>query len=320
MSTFRILLVLSGMATVGSAQQRIIPVWPGVAPGSEGWTQKEVGYPNPRTSEKMVRNVVTPTLTAFLPDKSKANGTAVLIAPGGGFRFLSWDSEGVFVAEYLKALGVAAFVLKYRLGETPADPAEFERIVSAMLSRLSRATPARESSGAPGTSPVAAAAGAPGAGDDSGLNIQAMAVADARQAMKVVRQHAAEWGIKPDRVGLMGFSAGAIATMGVVMNHDAEARPDFAAPIYGGSTNGAAVPDDAPPLFICVADDDRLMSGSSAKLYTDWKAANKPAELHIYSKGGHGFGLTKHNLPVDTWIDRFRDWLDVQGLLRPAAK
>ena len=117
----------------------------------------------------------------------------------------------------------------------------------------------------------------------------------------------------------MGFSAGGILTMGVVMQHDADSRPDFAAPIYGGSTNGLPVAADAPNLFIAVADDDRAFSASSAKLYLEWKAAGRAAELHIYSKGGHGFGLTRRGWPVDSWIDRFGDWLQTQGLLTLAG-
>lgn len=293
MKSYVAVCALAATVLAAPAQQKVIPVWPGAAPGSEAWAQKEVEFPNPRTQERMVRNVVLPTMTAFFPDPAKANGTAVVIAPGGGFRLLSWDSEGVFVAEYLKARGVAAFVLKYRLTETPVEGFDI----------LAPAAPAQ-----------------PAAGRSTGAEVRAMAVADARQALQLVREHAAEWHINPGRIGLMGFSAGAITTMGVVMNHTAQNRPDFAAPIYGGNTGGVAVPEDAPPLFICVADDDRMMSASSAKLYLDWKAANKSAELHVYSKGGHGFGLTKHNLPVDSWIDRFRDWLDVQGLLKPATR
>ena len=104
--------------------------------------------------------------------------------------------------------------------------------------------------------------------------------------------------------------------MGVVMEHDAESRPNFAAAIYGGGTGGAPVPADAPPLFILVANDDKGASPGSAKLYSEWNAAGKPVELHVYSKGGHGFGMNQRGLPVDTWIERFGDWLGTQGLLK----
>ena len=141
-------------------------------------------------------------------------------------------------------------------------------------------------------------------------------MADGAQAVKLVRQRAAEWGIAPDRIGLIGFSAGGMLTMGVVMKNDAASRPNFAAPIYGGVTNGQTVAADAPPLFIAVASDDPVAAVSSAKLFLEWKAAGRSAELHIYSQGGHGFGMTKRGLPVDGWVERFGEWLQIQGLLK----
>src|SRR5262249_40011147 len=115
--------------------------------------------------------------------------------------------------------------------------------------------------------------------------IGTLAIADGKQAVKVVRRHAAEGGIKPDRIGIMGFSAGGMVTMGVVMDADKVSRPDFAAPIYGGGTGGAKVPEDAPPLFILCASDDHLAAASSFRLYSDWKLAGRPVELHLYEKG-----------------------------------
>lgn len=286
-------------AVRGSAQQVVIPVWPGVAPGSEHATQKEVEYLNGK--QKLVRNVVTPTLTAYLPDRAKANGTAVVICPGGGFHFLSWDSEGIDVAKWLQARGVAAFVLKYRLLDTGATEPEFQRHLAILFGRKSAdgkevvQTPAEEA---------------------ERKAVPVLASADGRQALKVVRQRASEWGVAPDRIGILGFSAGGAVTMGVVMDHDADSRPNFAAPIYGGGTGGALIPADVPPLFILVANDDVGASLGSARLYSEWKTAGKSAELHIYSKGGHGFGMNKRGLPVDTWIERFGDWLNVQGLLK----
>lgn len=294
------LLGCVALALPVSAQQMVIPVWPGVAPGSESWTQKEVEYLNGR--QKMVRNVVTPTLTAYLPERAKSNGTAVVICPGGGFHFLSWDSEGLEVAQWLQARGVAAFVLKYRVIDTGATQPEFQRHLDILFGRKS----------ADGKGPVQTPQE-----EAERKAIPLLAAADGRQAMKVVRQRASEWGITPDRIGILGFSAGGAVTMGVVMDHDADSRPNFAAPIYGGDTGGAPVPADAPPLFILVANDDVGASVGSARLYSEWKTAGKSAELHIYSRGGHGFGMNKRGLPVDTWIERFGDWLGVQGLLKP---
>jgi acetyl esterase/lipase len=289
------LVGLIACAAAAGGQQMVIPVWPGAAPGSESWTQKEVEYLN--GSQKMVRNVVSPTLTVYLPDRASATGAAVVVCPGGGFHFLSWDSEGLRVAEWLRERGVAAFVLKYRLIDTGATEEEYQKRVAQLFGRP----------GAPELTPRQV---------EERRAIPALAAADGRQAMKVVRQRAAEWGIAPDRIGILGFSAGAVVVMGVVMRHDADSRPNFAAPIYGGDTGGSPVPPDAPPLFILVANDDKGASLGSVKLYSEWKAADRPVELHVYSKGGHGFGMNKRGLPVDTWIERFGDWLGSQGLLK----
>ena len=277
------LLSFSGAAL---AQQPVIPLYSGAAPGSENAPQNEWEVISSADKQKRIRSVTRPALIAFLPERANANGTAIVIAPGGGFMHLAWEKEGADVARWLRERGVAAFVLKYRLLDTGATEESYQKR-AATIENADR------------------------------QKIIAQAVADGRQAIKLVRQRAAEWGIAPDRIGLMGFSAGGILTMGVVMQHDADSRPNFAAPIYGGSTNGLPVTADAPALFIAVADDDRTFSASSAKLYLEWKSAGRAAELHIYAKGGHGFGMTKRGLPVDSWIDRFGDWLQAQGLLKP---
>lgn len=289
-------------AGVVCGAQQVVFLWPGTAPGSEQWTQKEIEYRDQR-GEAMVRNIVRPSLTVFLPDRANVNGTGIVIAPGGGFQFLSWDSEGTKVAQWLNTRGVAAFVLKYRVNETPVDPAEFQARMSAMFGHgrgAGRGTP-------PPSAPRS----------DFMQQVRAMAVADGKQAMKIVRQHAAEWGVAPDRIGLMGFSAGAMLTTGLLTDYDTETRPSFAASIYGNTIEQSRVPADAPPLFILCAEDDPLLpSTGSAALFSAWKNSGHIAELHIYSKGGHGFGMHQQALPVDHWIDRFGDWLEAQGLLR----
>ena len=294
------LLLFMSAGFVCGAQQ-VVFLWPGDAPGSESWTQKEIEYRDQR-GEAMVRNIVRPSLTVFLPDRASANGTGIVVAPGGGFQFLSWDSEGTKVAQWLNGRGVAAFVLKYRVNETPVDPQEFQTRMAAMFGRGRGA-----GRGAPPPAPRS----------DFMQSVRAMAVADGKQAMKIVRQHAGEWGVAPDRVGLMGFSAGAMLTTGLLTDYDAETRPSFAASIYGNTIEPSRVPPDAPPLFILCAEDDPLLpSTGSAALFTAWKNAGHLAELHIYSKGGHGFGMHQQGLPVDHWIDRFGEWLEAQGLLK----
>jgi acetyl esterase/lipase len=139
---------------------------------------------------------------------------------------------------------------------------------------------------------------------------------DGRRAIKYVRANASKYKINPDRIGLMGFSAGGILAIGVALHHDAESRPDFIAPIYGISLDSLIVPTDAAPIFYACAADDEFVALQAAKLFTAWKSAEKSIEFHVYSKGGHGFGMRKQGLPVDNWIEQFKQWLNVQGFLK----
>lgn len=265
----------------------IIPLWPGGAPGSENWTQQEQVSTYSNFGLKVIRNVSQPTLTAYLPDPAVANGAAVIVCPGGAFHFLAYEHEGTQVAEWLNAHGIAAFMLKYRLIQTGDN---FMAEVQARLADRSKlAGPLRA--------------------------LTPLILADAQQSVRLVRQRAAEWGVRPDRIGIMGFSAGGGVTMAVTLHHDASSRPDFAAPIYAAHFGELAVPDDAPPLFIVHASDDGLVPVTiSTAVYATWHAAKKPAELHIYEKGGHGFGMRKLGLPVDGWIERFGEWLGAHNL------
>jgi acetyl esterase/lipase len=265
---------------------KVIALWPDGAPGSEDWTWHEVETQIP-PALKVIRNVAQPTLTAYLPDPARANGTAVVVCPGGAFHLLAIDLEGTDVAHWLNAHGVAAFVLRYRLIHTGDD---FPAIVEQHLSDRRKMATLMETVGP-------------------------MVIADGQQAIRLVRGRAAEFGIAPDRIGIMGFSAGAMVTASVALLHDADSRPNFAAPIYSAPWGDIPVPADAPPLFILCAHDDEMATTSSIGLYSAWKAAGLSAELHIYSKGGHGFGMRKSNQPTDTWIERFGDWLDALGLL-----
>ena len=284
-----------------TSQPVVIPLWEGGAPGSEHWTHTELAYLNVE-GEQMVRNVTQPTLTVYLPDPTTATGTAMIVAPGGGFLFQSWEIEGTAVAQWLQAHGVAACVLKYRLRDTGATAEAFQEAFAA-LERAVRVD--RSSDASRGPKPF----------DPEARVAIDFAIADGRQAVRLVRQRAAEWGIAADRIGLMGFSAGAGVTVGVATQHDTLSRPDFIAPIYGGGFEPITVPTDAMPLFSMVADNDVLAATGCVNLYAAWRAAGHSAELHIYAKGGHGFGMRQRGLPVDTWIERLYDWLTGQGLL-----
>jgi acetyl esterase/lipase len=276
-------MLIASAATL-AAQPPAVPLYPGVAPGSETWTHVESEAVGPKDDLRRVSNVVKPVLIPYLAPADKANGTAMIICPGGGFRILAVDHEGHEVARYLNSLGVTAFVLKYRVAQT-GDEASKDAAVAAARRKTA----------------------------------MAMGVADGEEAVRMVRRRAAEWKINPHRVGIMGFSAGGYVTVGVTLTGDASARPDFSAPIYAAMPPELAVTAAAPPLFLVHADDDPtvLPAATSVRLYNAYKNAKLSAELHIYSKGSHGFGMRKKTLPVDSWTDRLRDWLDVQGLLKP---
>ncbi len=200
---------------------------------------------------------------------------------------------------------MAAFVLKYRLKETPAaDDAYRKEMASFLLSLPQFKDRDLTSDAAKALEKDMREGGAAGC-------------ADGRQAIKVVRRRAKEWGIKPDRIGIMGFSAGGIVTRAAATDYDADSRPDFAAHVYAPVFGQVKVPKDAPPLFILCAADDQLAEASSVRLYGAWRAAGRPAELHLYEKGGHGFGMARKGLPVDGWVERYGDWLGQRGLIKP---
>ena len=243
------------------------------------------------------RNVSVATLRPFLPDPLKATGAAVIVAPGGGFRTLSMNNEGWDVARALADKGVAAFVLKYRLNQTPADLDEF-----------ARPAPPR-----PTTTPAGASAATRPAPGDMAARI-APQIADANAAFALVRANAAKWHVDPNRIGMIGFSAGAMLTMATTLDsHDA--KPAFIGNIYGG-LSPVDVPPDAPPLFAAIAADDPLFPLNFG-LIENWRKANRPVELHYYEQGGHGFGMYPKETTSTGWFDAFARWLGMHGYLKP---
>ncbi len=262
--------------TVSAAGAQTVNIWPGVAPGSEHWTQQERVIENTPVGT-VIFNVVTPTLTAYLPDKSKATGTGIIVAPGGAFVALAIDLEANTIARSLQQRGIAAFVLKYRIVEKKGDG----------IPQMDMDTAGR------------------------------YGIADGIQAIKVVRQHAAEWGISPARVGFMGFSAGAMVTSGTLLQPDSAARPNFAALIYGAPFGVMpAIPKNLPPLFLAWAQDDQIARDFAARFYDALIKSGQRPEAHIYSAGGHGFGLKQQGTSSDHWIDDVYNWLDAQGFTR----
>lgn len=288
-----------------SAHEEVL-LWPEGPPGGKA-PYDEIVYRAPiagGAETDILRNVSVPSLTVFKPDPAKANGVGVIVAPGGGWRILAWEHEGIDVCRWLAARGYAAFLLKYRLRGTPPDPAEYAASSAKMQAALTERMARLKAS--PGS--IRDVVG----NDPTMAQARAQAVEDGRRAVAIVRERAKAWGVDPARVGMIGFSAGAFLTADVAM--DAGGPPlAFAAPIYGGETGGQPVPADAPPLFIAVAVDDLILFKSTRDLFNDWTDAGRPAELHAYAKGGHGFGMARLGLPSDNWIDAFGDWLADMG-------
>jgi acetyl esterase/lipase len=263
-----------------------IQLWPNGAPGSEGQTSPETWNPSTDGFHR-VTNINDPSMVVFLPPKAEANGVAVVICPGGGHQYLVMDLEGSMVAERLNSMGIAAFVLKSRLARAPG----------------------------------------------SKYSVAGHSLPDAQRAMRIIRSRAVEWNIKPGRVGIMGFSAGGEIAALAETKFDVEpkpsdpidrlgSRPDFAVLGYPGiRADSLTVLKNTPPTFMVVADDDNPAAAVAA-YFSKLKAQGIPAEVHIYSKGGHGFGMTGRtaafrDLPVSHWPEQFQAWLADRGLLAP---
>jgi len=265
-------------------------------PASESWFRQ--------WGEPMVRNVTTATLTPFLPDPAKANGTAVIVAPGGGFRWLSINNEGWKIAKALNERGIAAFVLKYRLQPTPPT---LDGLRESMNRTFAPVTP--PAAGAGPTGAPAAEAPPPPRPPRPDLTNQ---LADAEAAYALIVSRAQEWNINPERIGMMGFSAGAGLTMHSTLNSKTM-KLAFIAPIYGGM-GPVEVPKEAPPMFVAIATDDFLFRGQFG-LIESWFKAGRPVEFHLYQDGGHGFGMGYSGHPTYYWFEPFTHWLDHNGFL-----
>ncbi len=284
MNTKLLLATLLLPATLLAADMpKEILLWPNGAPGSAGKTEPELAVKNAAGDVTSVSRIHNPSLTPYLPAKDKATGTAVLVIPGGGHRVLAIQHEGYNVGEWLRERGIAAFVLKHRL--------------------------AKET--------------------NSTYQIEGESLADTQRAMRLIRSRAAEWNLDPARLGVMGFSAGGELAWLVSLRHDAGiadakdavdtlgCKPAFQALIYPGRSATILPTKGVPPAFLCAGFGDRAdISEGLAEVYLRFKKAGVPAELHMYSNAGHGFGLRAGNQgPHAAWPERLREWLDGRGLL-----
>ncbi len=298
-----------------------LDVWPGAAPlekgiaGTEHFLDKN---PNDKKGVARLTDVSKPTLSVYRPDKAKDTGASVIICPGGGYSILAWDLEGTEVADWLNSIGVTGIILKYRVPTRHGDPTH------------------------------------------------QIPLSDAQRAVSLVRSKAGEWGLDPNRIGILGFSAGGNLTALTCTHFDqrayeavddadkASCRPDFGVLVYPAwlvadakkpaktaAADGKTAPVDAtptttpaqdkllpefpvdgrtPPMFMAHASDDGITAANSAAMYLALKRAGVPAELHIFSSGGHGFGLRPTEKPCSAWPQRCEAWMKVQGILSPATK
>jgi acetyl esterase/lipase len=278
----KLLFVLFLLPCIAPAQT-VIPLWENGAPGF----QKLKDIPE-QAKDYWVKNINNPSLTVFLPPKEKANGSAVIVCPGGGHRLLVYNAEGVEPAKFLNDLGVTVFVLKYRLARDTNSPYKLED-----------------------------------------------AKADGKRAMRLVRSRAAEYGIEPNRVGMMGFSAGGeVVDMVAFAPNKADpnavdvvdrqsARPDFLVQIYPGpGFIPDEIPADAPPIFLLAANDDICCSPSVVKLLEGYRKAKAPVEAHILERGDHGFNMGNRSKlkAVNTWPQRLADWLADNNFFKPTME
>jgi acetyl esterase/lipase len=277
----------------------VIPLWPAGPPTKLEGVGLEVEYRAPvgvAADAAMLRNVSEPTLTVFRPEKP--NGVGVIVCPGGGWRLLAWEHEGLDVARWLTARGYTAFLLKYRVRGTPAAQADYDAEMAKLFTRIDQNRKGKNAFRAMGDIVP----------PETFRDARAAAADDGRRAVAIVREQARKWDVDPGKVGMIGFSAGAFLVVDVAMTPRA-APMAFVAAIYGGETLGQAVPVNAPPLFTCIAQDDFLLYRVVEGLYADWTDAGRSAELHIYRRGAHGFGMVKQGFPSDRWIEQFHDWL-----------
>jgi len=257
----------------------VIPLWPNGAPGFEDRRDEPE-----QAASYWVKNVHNTSITVFLPAKEKATGAAVVVCPGGGFRELGFNGEGVGPAKFLAEMGVAAFALKYRLPREPGSP----------------------------------------------YSIPQHPREDGQRAIRLIRSRAEEWGIDPNRVGIMGFSAGG-EVASLVSYHSGEgqadaadpidrlsAKPNFQIMIYPGPVGlPETVPADAPPAFFLAAYDDRQPARSIGEMLPRYQAAKVPVEVHLFTKGGHAFGMGARSklVSINGWSQRLKDWLADSGFL-----
>ncbi|MGD1029791.1 MAG: alpha/beta hydrolase [Opitutaceae bacterium] len=278
------LLLSTAAAATAADAPLVVPLWIHGAPGSEARMNEAEVVTMHDANTPAVYNIHNPSLTVYLPAAGKATGAAVIVAPGGGHQFLSYVHEGSAVAEWLSQQGIAGFLLKYRLARDQAGGSTYK--------------------------------------------VEVDALADAQRSIRLVRSRAAEWGVNPARIGFLGFSAGGELAVLASEHSDAgkpgaddaierfSSRPDFTCLGYPGiRPETVTITADMPPAFMFSAYDDARTSSTIASLFLKYRAAGVPAEIHIYNRGGHGFGIRNRPMPVSSWPQRLEEWMRDRGFV-----
>ena len=277
-------LLLLPASLLAADEPREIPLWPGGAPGFESRRDEPA-----MAKDYWVRNIHNPSITAFLPPKEKATGAAVVICPGGGHRLLVYNAEGVDPARYLNSIGVAAFVLKYRLGREQGTPYSIEKHARADGQRAMRLVRSRA----------------------------------AEWNVDPARVGIMGFSAGGEVVSMVAYSPGQGDPTATDPIDRLSARPDFQIMIYPGPLGiPDVIPADAPPAFLLVANDDRGAAGTIARLFQKFRDAKVPVEAHVYARGGHGFNMG-YRTPLETlkkWPERLTDWMTDNGILDPSKK
>ena len=230
-------------------------------------------------------NISEPEMDVYKPKGDSITDKAMIICPGGGLFFSAYEKEGVKVAKKLVSNGITAIVLKYRTYPRKGSVIDW---AGTLWDKPQMAI-------------------------DSAKIILPYSSKDALKAIEVMRTKAAKYNINPNKIGLMGFSAGGAVTMEAAYISNTKNQPNFIAPIYPWMdiVKKQEIPSNKPPAFIACANNDELkeIPSSSIRIYQDWIQADAKVELHMFSEGGHGFGMNKLDSPVDKWSDLLIDWI-----------